>query len=54
MDRMPLKQLMKYFVNHPVPPMRAMISGQLDERPVICRGHLLPRGQLTCRTSTLL
>jgi len=25
MDRMPLKQLMKYFVNHPVPPIRAMI-----------------------------
>ncbi len=25
MDRMPLKQLMKYFVNHPVPPIGAMI-----------------------------
>jgi hypothetical protein len=45
MDRMPLKQLMKYFVNHPVPPIGAMITPRpADERP----------GILPCHTMTML
>ena len=38
MDRMPLKQLMKYFVNHSVPPICAMIP----RRQMSSQAFILP------------
>ena len=35
MDRMPLKQLMKYFVNHSVPPDMRHDTPEADEHPSI-------------------